>query len=715
MRKIVALSLGLILMLGTVAKADEGMWLLPLINQLNAKQMKKMGAKLTAEDIYSINKNSMKDAVVIFGRGCTGEVISDQGLVLTNHHCGYGSIQQHSSVEHDYLKDGFWAQSLQEEIPTPGLSVTFLVRIEDVTKQVLDSIAGTKTEDQRELKASAVGKVIADKAIAGTGYSGMVRSLFGGNTYYLFVYETYTDVRMVGAPPSSIGKFGHDTDNWMWPRHTGDFSMFRIYAGKDGKPAAFSKDNVPYKPRYHFPISIKGMKKNDFAMILGYPGSTDRYMTSYEVNENLHLSNPNRIFVRGIRQDILLKDMQANEAVNIMYASKYAGSSNYWKNSIGESRGLKRLHVFEKKQAQEQAFSSWVKQSPDRTEKYGNALSLIQSAVNGRKDLSNAQQYLSECFFSGVEIMSPARISASFMGRIAKATDADKPALIADWKKALEGVYKNINMPTDKRVALAMFKIYREKVGAEYLPAFYKQIDSLYGGNSDLFINNLYEKSIFANQTSAMAFVENPSQELLDADPAVVMGGDVMKVLREVSAKIAPFEVDYDKGHREYIAGILEMEPNKAHYPDANFTMRMTYGSVLDYVPMDGVHYDFKTTLKGVMEKEDPDNWEFVVSPRLKELYNAKDYGRYGVKGEMPLAFITTNDITGGNSGSPVINGNGQLIGTAFDGNWEAMSGDIAFEPELQRTISVDIRYTLFIIDKFAGAKRLINEMTIVE
>ncbi len=715
MRKIVALSLGLILMLGTVAKADEGMWLLPLINQLNAKQMKKMGAKLTAEDIYSINKNSMKDAVVIFGRGCTGEVISDQGLVLTNHHCGYGAIQQHSSVEHDYLKDGFWAQSLQEEIPTPGLSVTFLVRIEDVTKQVLDSLAGTKTEDQREMKASAVGKVISDKAIAGTGYSGMVRSLFGGNTYYLFVYETYTDVRMVGAPPSSIGKFGHDTDNWMWHRHTGDFSMFRIYAGKDGKPAAFSKDNVPYKPRYHFPISIKGMKKNDFAMILGYPGSTDRYMTSYEVNENLHLSNPNRIFVRGIRQDILLKDMQANEAVNIMYASKYAGSSNYWKNSIGESRGLKRLHVFEKKQAQEQAFSNWVKQSPDRIEKYGDALSLIQSAVNGRKDLSNAQQYLSECFFSGVEIMSPARISSSFMGRIAKATDADKPALIADWKKALEGVYKNINMPTDKRVALAMFKIYREKAGAEYLPAFYKQIDSLYGGNSDLFINNLYEKSIFANQTSAMAFVENPSQELLDADPAAVMAGDVMKVLREVSAKIAPFEVDYDKGHREYIAGILEMEPNKAHYPDANFTMRMTYGSVLDYVPMDGVHYDFKTTLKGVMEKEDADNWEFVVSPRLKELYNAKDYGRYGVKGEMPLAFITTNDITGGNSGSPVINGNGQLIGTAFDGNWEAMSGDIAFEPELQRTISVDIRYTLFIIDKFAGAKRLINEMTIVE
>lgn len=715
MKKIVVLSLGLIFMFGATVKADEGMWLLPLIKQLNEAQMKKMGSKLTAEDIYSINKASMKDAIVIFGRGCTGEVISDKGLVLTNHHCGYGAIQQHSSVGHDYLKDGFWAQTLEEEIPTPGLTVTFLVRIEDVSKQVLDSLTGIKSEDDRDMKAASVGKGISDKAIAGSGHSGMVRSLFGGNSYYLFVYETFTDVRMVGAPPSSIGKFGHDTDNWMWPRHTGDFSMFRIYAGKDGKPAAYSKDNVPFKPRYHLPISIKGIKKNDFAMIMGYPGSTDRYMTSFEVNENLHLSNPNRIFVRGIRQDILLKDMQADEAVNIMYASKYAGSSNYWKNSIGESRGLKRLHVFEKKQAQEQAFSSWVKQSPDRIEKYGDALSLIQSAVDGRKDLSNAQQYLSECFFSGVEIMSPARVSVSFMGRIAKAADADKPALIADWKKSLEGIYKNINMPTDKKVALAMFKVYREKVGAEYLPEFYKQIDADFKGNTELFVNNLYEKSIFASQASAMAFVEKPSQEVLDNDPAVKMSSDAMKVMREVGAKIGPMESNYTEGHRKYIAGILEMEPSKAHYPDANFTMRMTYGSVLDYVPMDGVHYDFKTTLKGVMEKEDPDNWEFVVSPRLKELYKAKDYGRYGVNGEMPIAFISTNDITGGNSGSPVINGNGQLIGTAFDGNWEAMSGDIAFEPELQRTISVDIRYTLFIIDKFAGAKRLIDEMTIVK
>ena len=715
MRKIVALSLGLILVFGSTLRADEGMWLLPLIKQLNEKQMKQMGAKLTAEDIYSINKNSLKDAVVIFGRGCTGEVISDQGLVLTNHHCGYGAIQQHSTVEHDYLKDGFWAQSLQEEIPTPGLTVTFLIRIEDVTKQVLDSISGIKSEDERNMKAATIGKAIADKATTGSGYRGMVRSLFGGNTYYLFVYETYTDVRMVGAPPSSIGKFGHDTDNWMWPRHTGDFSLFRIYAGKDGKPAAFSQDNVPLKPRKHFPISLKGIKKNDFAMIMGYPGSTDRYMTSYEVNENLHLSNPNRIFVRGVRQDILLKDMQADEAVNIMYASKYAGSSNYWKNSIGESKGLKRLRVFEKKQAQESAFTAWVKQSPERIEKYGNALNLIQSAVEGRKDLSNAQQHLSECLLSSVEILSPARISATYMGKIKKAADADKPALIAEWKKALEGIYKNLNMPTDKKVALSMVKVYRDRVGAAYLPEFYKQIDSVYGGNSDLYINNLYEKSVFASQASAMAFVENPSQEVLDNDPAVKMSGEVIKVLREIGAKIEPFEADYDKGHREYIAGILEMEPTKAHYPDANSTMRMTYGKVLDYVPMDGVHYAHKTTLKGVMEKQDPDNWEFIVSPRLKELYNAKDYGRYGVNGEMPLAFISTNDITGGNSGSPVINGKGELIGTAFDGNWEAMSGDIAFEPELQRTISVDIRYTLFIIDKFAGAKRLINEMTIVE
>jgi len=716
MKKIVFIFLSAFLIIGTPATADEGMWLLPLIQQLNIKQMKKEGFKLSAEDIYSINKTCLKDAVIIFGRGCTGEIISDQGLILTNHHCGYGAIQEHSTVDHDYLKDGFWAQTMEEEIPTPGLTVTFLVRIEDVTSQILDSIKIAKTEDERDIIANRVGNIISDKATTGTQYSAQVKNFFGGNNYYMLVYETYKDIRMVGAPPSSIGKFGADTDNWMWPRHTGDFSLFRIYADKNGKPAQYSKDNVPLKPKYHLPITIKGVKKNDFAMIMGYPGSTQRYMTSYEVNETLNLVNPNRIYDRGIRQDILLKDMTANDTIRIMYSSKYAGSSNYWKNSIGMNKGLKRLDVYDVKKLQEEKFMAWVNQSPERIKDFGDALTLIKSSVEGRKDMLNAQQNLYECFLMGTEILSPARISASYLGRYTLAkTDEDKASIQKEWKSALEEFYKDFSPNLDKKVALSMIKVFKARVGVNFQPSFYTEIDSLYKGNTDNYIENLYGSSIFASLTKALAFVDNPSKEQLENDPASKMGSAIMTSLKDLSKLMAPFQSDYEKGHRLYIAGLLAMEPQKAHYPDANFTMRMSYGQVLDYYPMDAVHYDYRTTLKGVMEKEDPDNWEFVVPKKLKELYKTKDFGRYGDKGEMPVAFISNNDITGGNSGSPVINGKGQLIGTAFDGNWEAMSGDIAFEPELQRTISVDIRYTLFIIDKFANAKRLINEMTIVE
>lgn len=716
MKKLLAIFLGAFLIFGTPAIADEGMWLLPLIQQLNIKQMKKEGFKLSAEDIYSINKTSLKDAVIIFGRGCSGEIISDKGLILTNHHCGYEAIQEHSTVNNDYLKDGFWAQTMAEEIPTPGLTATFLVRIEDVTKQILDSVKIAKTEGERDMIAYRAGKALADKATQGTLYNAQVKNFFGGNNYYMLVYETYKDIRMVGAPPSSIGKFGGETDNWMWPRHTGDFSLFRVYADKNGNPAEYSKDNVPLKPKYHFPISIKGVKKNDFAMIMGYPGSTERYMTTYELNETMNLVNPNRIYDRGIRQDILSEAMQANDTIRIMYASKFAMSSNYWKNSIGMNKGLKRLHVYDTKKAEEEKFMAWVNQSPDRVKEYGDALNLIKSAVEGRKEMLNAQQNLYECFLMGTEILSPARISTAYLGRYTMAkTDEEKATIQKEWKKALEDFYKDFSTPLDKKVALSLVKVYKSRVGASYLPTFYATIDSLYGGNTDSYIDNLYATSIFASKAKALAFVDNPSKEVLDNDPAAKMGNSIIATLRATSKSMAPFKDDFEKGHRLYIAGILAMEPQKAHYPDANFTMRMTYGQVRDYYPRDAVHYDYKTTLKGVMEKEDPENPEFVVPAKLKELYNTKDYGPYGDKGVMPVNFITNNDITGGNSGSPVINGKGQLIGTAFDGNWEAMSGDIAFEPELQRTICLDVRYTLFIIDKFAGAKRLIDEMTIVK
>ena len=709
MKKISLLLVAILLMGSTTLRADEGMWLLPLLEKLNMKQMKKAGLKLNAEDIYSINKGSLKDAIVIFGRGCTGEIISDQGLLLTNHHCGYGNIQQLSTVEHDYLKDGFWAMSKEQELPAAGLTVTFLDRIEDVTTQVNSVLNPSMTEAERAKAIKEESKKLANAAATGNGLTGTVVPMYGGNQFYLFVYKTYSDVRLVGTPPSSIGKFGADTDNWMWPRHTGDFSMFRVYADKDGNPAAYSPNNVPLKPKTHLNVSLKGIEKGDYAMIMGNPGRTNRYMTSWEINEVLGVSNPNRIKIRGIRQDIWMKDMQANDTIRIQYASKYAGSSNYWKNSIGMSRGLKRLKVADKKAAQEAAFTAWVNQSPERVALYGPALGLIKEAVEGRKDVSSALQYISESI-RGVEIIS----AASRLGSpIIKFID-DKETL-AKLKTAGDEFYKDYSEKVDKKVAKAMFELYRTDVDAKYMPTVYNDIKEQYNNQIDPFVENLYASSIFANKKKFDAFMANPTAEAVKNDPAYKAAQSINALAQELSDKVAPFTDKFTKGQRLYIAGLLDMNKNTPHYPDANFTMRLTYGNVLDYIPADAVHYNYYTTMDGIMEKEDPTNWEFVVPAKLKELYNAKDFGRYAMKnGKMPVAFISNNDITGGNSGSPVMNAKGELIGLAFDGNWEAMSGDIAFEPELQRTISVDIRYVLFIIEKYAGAKHLVDEMSIV-
>jgi hypothetical protein len=712
MRKLFTL-FSVVLLLNIYAKADEGMWLLPLIQQLNIEKMQQMGCELSAEEIYSINKTSMKDAIVIFGRGCTGEVISDKGLVLTNHHCGYGAIQQHSTPEQDYLKDGFWAMSMQEEIPTPGLSVTFLVRIEDVTEKINSVLSDDMTETDRQEAAKKEGKIIADQATEGTHYSARVQDFYGDNKYYLLVYEKYTDVRMVGAPPSSIGKFGADTDNWMWPRHTGDFSIFRIYANKDNMPADYSEDNVPYKPKHHLPVSIKGIEQNDFAMILGYPGGTDRYMTSYEVEELIKINNTNRIYVRGIRQEMLLEDMLADDAVRIKYSSKYAGSANYWKNSIGMNKALKQLKVIDKKKANEDQFSAWLNEKPERKTQYAEALPLIQKAVKERKELTHANQYIYETMLRSIEIVDIAYDAFDLYNVLNTENKDDIESTIAELKEEAEKFYKNFNAPTDQKIAPVMLKIFAENVNSTYYPDMYSKIE---GNNYSNYIDKMFESSIFASKEKLFNFLENPGIDILKNDMAFNASLSINAKNDELKEKLNEINSDFDKGHRLYIAGILEMNEGKAMYPDANFTMRITYGEVLDYDPMDAVHYDYITTLKGVMEKEDPDNWEFVVPEKLKELYNNKDYGQYALKnGEMPIAFITTNDITGGNSGSPVINGKGELIGTAFDGNWESMSGDIFFEPELQRCINVDVRYTLFIIEKFAGAKRLIDEMTIIK
>ncbi len=706
---------GFFVLITSMVKADEGMWLLPLINQLNIKQMKQEGLKLSAEDIYSINNSSLKDAIVIFGGGCTGEIISEQGLILTNHHCGYGSIQKHSTPAHDYLKDGFWAKTIEEEIPTPGLSVTFLVRLEDVTDKVNATLNPQMTESERDKAVEKISDEIAKKAKEGNGYNTLVKNYFGGNQFYLLVYEIFNDVRMVGAPPSSIGKYGADTDNWMWPRHTGDFSMFRVYANKENKPSEYSKDNVPYKPKKALTISIKGVKKDDFTMILGYPGRTQRYMTSMELENVIKITNTNRIYIRGIKQDILLKDMLADRTINIQYASKYAGSSNYWKNSIGQNKALKRLKVYDLKVQEEQKFSEWVNADPTRKAKYGECLGFIKEGVDGTKEYSHVTQYISESLSRGTELISIAWVASNLKSDLdSNKTDKIKKDISSIRKKA-KAFYKDYSASTDRKVAKSMFRIFSENVDKKYQPDVYKTIEANYNNKFDQFVDQMFDGSIFTDSVKLYSFLANPDAQILGNDPAFIAAKSIISKYDELIKLQEPFAAKLSKGRRIYIAGVLEMNQGKAMYPDANSTMRLTYGQVEDYFPMDAVHYDFQTTLDGVMEKEDPDNWEFVVPARLKELYKDKDYGRYGVKGKMPVAFISTNDITGGNSGSPVMNAKGELIGTAFDGNWEAMSGDIVFEKQLQRCINVDIRYTLFIVDKYAGATRLINEMKIVE
>lgn len=707
MKKLIALAVALTVAVS--ALADEGMWLLPYLRKMNAKDMKSKGCKLTPEDIYSADRSSLKDAIVIFGGGCTGEIVSPNGLLFTNHHCGYGSIQALSSVEHDYLKYGFWAQSCEEELPVKGLMVRFIRRIIDVTPEMLGnvpSIAGEKElsaivkENQKALVEQLKGE--------NPGMEVIVRSFFGGNQYFAFVIEVFTDVRLVGTPPSSIGKFGGETDNWMWPRHTGDFSVFRVYADKENKPAEYSPENVPYKAEKYLSVSTKGYKEGDFAMIIGFPGSTKRYMTSYEIDNMLEIENPQRIFIRGERQAILKEDMAASDKVRIQYASKYAGSSNYWKNSIGMSRGLKRLNVKAKKQEQEASFQKWAEQNTLPEEGYMDALQKIERSVKGNSEAAALLQYIGEAFYA-VEILVPGRSFAQLAQTDTLTSEQTRP-----YKGAFSGWYKNYNAPTDRKVAKRMLTIARENM--KRVPSFYTEIiDKEFGGDIDAYVDYLYDHSVVADEEKALAMLENWNSGELANDPVFALVKSVDDFTDEVRAEIDPeLQTLYAEGHRKYIDGLMKQFPDKSWASDANFTIRLTYGQVLPYRPADGVKYNFYTTLKGVMEKENPDNAEFVVPEKLKELYAAGDYGRYAnERGELPVAFLANCDITGGNSGSPIMNSRGELIGLAFDGNWEAMSGDVAFEPELQRTISVDVRYVLFIIDKFAGAGWLLEEMDI--
>lgn len=674
------------------AIADEGMWLLPYIKKMNSKDMKAHGCKLKAEDIYSAEKSSLKDAIVIFGNGCTGEIVSEQGLLFTNHHCGYDAIQKLSSVEHDYLADGFWANNNAEELPAEGLSVRFVRHIFDVTADIVGNIPSTASNTEYMNTADQNKKALIAKLEA--EYPGMqiiIPGFFGNNQFFAFVYEVYPDVRLVGTPPSSIGKFGGDTDNWMWPRHTGDFSIFRVYAGKDNRPAEYSKDNVPYKAEKWLEVSLKGIKEGDFGMIMGFPGSTERYKTSYEIDYMLEVENPQRIYIRGERQKILRQWMDSDQAIRIQYDSKYARSSNYWKNSIGMSRGIEKLDVKSKKQAQEQAFQSWALANTLPEERFIDALPLIEQSQSEARKENATLQYISEAFLQSVELVQ---------------------ALMLD--SDAEGFYKDFNADVDRAVAKRMFQIYREN--NDRLPSIYEKIDAEFGGNSDAYVDWLYDNSRCTSLEKVQQLrAEADVTAALQADPAYELTMSIIALYRELYPAVIAAEQKFSEGHRLYIKGLMTMQPDKAWASDANFTIRLTYGNVLPYSPADGIIYNHYTTIDGVMAKEDPTNpVEFTVPARLKELYEAKDYGRYADKnGDLPVAFLVNCDITGGNSGSPVMDKKGRLIGLAFDGNWEAMSGDVAFEPELQRTIAVDIRYVLFVIEKYAGAKWLIDELTI--
>jgi Peptidase S46. len=697
--------------------ADEGMWLPALIEKLNINQMKEEGCKISAEDIYSINHSSLKDAVVALDHGsCTAELVSDEGLLLTNHHCGFDEIQEHSTVDHDYLQNGFWAKTKEEELPNEGKTASFLINFEDVTDKIIPQLNDQMSVEERNRKVREISNEIEKAAIGDTHYEARVQGLYNDNRYYLFVYETFRDIRLVGAPPQSMGKFGGDTDNWMWPRHTCDFSMFRIYCGKDGKPASYSKDNVPFKPKHHLPISLKGYKMNDFAMVLGYPGTTNRYKTSFGIEYTMNVTNPIRIKVRAEKQRIMQEFMSTSRKARIMYSAKYARSSNYYKYSIGQNEGLQHLNVLEKKRALENKFAQWVDADPARKAKYGEALPAIANSYKNLDD-EKAFEYMVESMVRGPEIFYFAYRTRPLYDALKSDKNSERVNLASERvKSGLDEFFKDYDSETDQKIAAALFKIYADNVSAQYHPPFFKIIKSKYNNDFEKYTKEMYAKSVFGSRDRLEKFFNSPRAKVLESDPIFQSSLEIFRMMGLIGEETNKTTDDLEKGNRLYLGGLMEMEADKNFYPDANSTMRLTYGKVGDYIPRDAVKYNYYTTLKGYIEKEIPGDDEFDVPAKLKDLYFKKDFGRYADSdGTLHTCFLTNNDITGGNSGSPVINGNGELIGLAFDGNWEAMSGDIAFENDLQKCINVDIRFVLWTIDKMGDAKNLINEMTIVE
>ncbi len=698
------------------ARADEGMWI-PMLIGKNYDEMQRLGLKLTAEDLYSANHSSLKDAIVHFGGGCTGEIISPNGLLITNHHCGYGSIAELSTVENNYLENGFWAKTLDEEIPAPGLSVKFLARMEDVTAQVLKAGENAASEEKKKKAMDKAKEELEKKANEGGRYASAVTAYFNGNQYILLVYQVFNDVRMVGTPPKSLGKYGGDTDNWMWPRHTADFSMFRVYADKNNNPAPYAKTNIPYKPKQYLPVSTQGVKENDFAMVMGYPGRTNRYETSYGVDMAINEVNPSIVKIRDMRLGIMRNYMRKDPAVNLKLASNYARIANYWKYFIGQTEQLKRLRVIDEKQRQEQDFTAWSKTT---NRDYEDLMNQYARMYSDYRPYAKHNVYYAECFMGSALAKLAAKtnkLNQLLSDKKTKAEEVGKE--VAELRKARKEAMKEFVPAVEQEMLARTAELFYKDVPHGQLPDFYQRFIFKQFGNSDWsktfndFANYAFLNTFLLDDVKFENFCSGPSLEKLNADPAVQYAlSFVNNYEQNYKPRQEQFGKTKDNLSQQYIKGLMQKNQGKLFYPDANSTMRITYGTVGGYHPQDAVTYDYYTTLDGLLDKYKPGDYEFDLPQNFLDLCKTKDFGRYAnANGELVTCFITNNDITGGNSGSPVINGNGELLGLAFDGNWEAMSGDIAFDKKYKRTIVVDIRFVLWLIDKYGGASNLINEM----
>ena len=710
------LSLAAALTLTAGARADEGMWLLPLLQKMNAGAMAELGCRLTPEQIYSINNTSLKDAIVHFGGGCTGEMISNQGLVITNHHCGYSNIQALSTPEHNYLEDGYWAMNLKEELPARGLSVTFLVSMSDVTSVIEKAYesalkANKKAEDKEEIAEAAMEAAaiaLAEKAEADNPHcTARVQSFYNDNVFYLIVYKTYTDIRFVGAPPASSGKFGGETDNWMWPRHTCDFSMFRVYAGPDNEPADYSENNVPYRPKKTLGVSLKGYQDGDFTMIMGYPGRTQRFQTAAQLKQMIATQRI-AIDARTVRQDVMWDARMADPAVNLQYASKYASSSNGWKKWQGEELAFQKLNIIGREEQKEAEFNAWASAKKKRKEAYGNAIQTIADAVEASAEAEKAYTLLTESIYRIEAVNFAASFGSAF--RRSLASGKDSTAALEDAISTISRQYKDYYEPLDRKEGVALFNHYLSRVKPEDMVA----IDGLDPSQVEPFVTYLFDNTAFTSEEKIREKIKSWSD--FTDDPATMVYNAIVGAAQKLAPAMNASAGPIAEGSKAFTKGLMEWKADEPSYPDANSTMRLTYGTVKSYSPQDGVLYKHYTTLKGVIEKENNDDYEFRVPAKLHEIYVNRDYGQYAnEKGELPACFLINCDITGGNSGSPVMDADGNLIGLAFDGNWESMSSDVMFEPDLQRCICVDIRYVLLLLDKFGGAGYLLNEMNIIK